>query len=134
MAKGIEKIEGIGPAQATKLSAAGINSIDDLLAKCATAKGRAAPADSTRISEKLLLRWVNIADLMRISGVGEEFSELLEAAGVDTVKELQHRNVDNLVARIAEVNERKKLCRRTPSASEIAKWIEAKNLPQIVTH
>jgi predicted flap endonuclease-1-like 5' DNA nuclease len=135
MAKGIEKIEGIGPAQATKLSGAGIDTVDDLLAKCATAKGRAAVAESTRIAEKQLLRWVNIADLMRITGVGEEFSELLEAAGVDTVKELQHRNADNLTAKIAEVNEQKKLCRRTPSASEVAKWIEqAKTLPQVVTH
>ncbi|MFO1154547.1 MAG: DUF4332 domain-containing protein [Rhodospirillales bacterium] len=135
MAKGIEKVEGIGPAQAEKLSAAGIGTVEDLLAKCATAKGRAQVAETTQISEKQLLRWVNMADLMRISGVGEEFSELLEAAGVDTVKELQHRNADNLAAKMVEVNEKKKLCRRTPSASEVTKWIEqAKALEPIITH
>ncbi|MFO1129485.1 MAG: DUF4332 domain-containing protein [Rhodospirillales bacterium] len=135
MAHGIEKIEGIGPAQAEKLSTAGIGTIEDLLAKCGSAKGRADVAETTGISAKLLLRWVNMADLMRISGVGEEFSELLEAAGVDTVKELQHRRADNLAAKMVEVNEAKKLCRRTPAAKEVEKWIEqAKTLEPIVTH
>ena len=87
------------------------------------------------MEEGQLLKWANMADLMRISGVGEEFSELLEAAGVDTVKELRNRKADNLAARMAEVNQAKKLIRQVPSASQVSKWIEqAKSLAPTITH
>lgn len=131
----IEKIEGIGASFAEKLGAVGIKKTDELLAQCASARGRASIAESSGISEKLLLKWTNMADLMRISGVGEEFSELLEAAGVDTVKELQHRNAENLTARMQEVNEAKKLTRRVPSLAEVEKWIsQAKRLPPTMSY
>jgi len=131
----IEEIEGVGPAYAEKLATAGIATTDDLLDKCASKAGRSATADSTGLSEKLLLKWANMADLMRISGVGEEYSELLEVAGVDTVKELRNRNAENLAAKMAEVNEEKKLTRTVPSQSQVEKWIEqAKGLDPLITH
>lgn len=131
----IDEIEGIGPAYAEKLGAAGINSTDDLLDQCGSAKGRGAVAESTGLSTKQLLKWANMADLMRISGVGEEYSELLEAAGVDTVKELKHRNAENLTAKMNEVNEAKNLTRRAPSLSEVEKWVEqAKGLEPRISH
>lgn len=131
----IEEIEGVGPAYAEKLAAAGIATTDDLLDKCASKAGRTATAESTGLSEKLLLKWANMADLMRISGVGEEYSELLEVAGVDTVKELRNRNAENLAAKMAEVNEEKKLTRTVPSQSQVEKWIEqAKGLDPLITH
>ena len=131
----IEDIEGIGPAHGEKLSSAGITKTGDLLDKCASPKGRKALAEETGLSETLILKWTNMADLMRISGVAEEYSELLEAAGVDTVKELKHRNADNLAAKMAEVNEQKKLTRQVPSASQVAKWVDqAKELEPILTY
>lgn len=131
----IEEIEGVGPAFAEKLAAAGIKSVANLLEKCATRKGRAAVAEATGISDKLVLKWTNHADLMRIDGVGPEFAELLEAAGVDTVKELRNRNGENLAKAMADKNEEKKLTRVTPSAERVGKWIaEAKTLDPIVTY
>lgn len=131
----IEEIEGVGPAFAEKLAAAGIKSVANLLEKCATRKGRAAVAEATGISDKLVLKWTNHADLMRIDGVGPEFAELLEAAGVDTVKELRNRNAENLAKAMADKNEEKKLTRVTPSAERVGKWIaEAKTLDPIVTY
>lgn len=105
-------IEGVGDAYAEKLKVAGIKTVDGLLEAGATAKGRKNLAETTGISEKLILRWVNHADLFRINGVGPQFAELLEAAGVDTVKEMRHRNAENLAAKMAEVNEQKHLTRR----------------------
>ena len=135
MSYNIEEIEGIGLAYAEKLSAADIKSTDDLLEKCGSAKGRDAVAETTGLSTRQLLKWANMADLMRISGVGEEYSELLEAAGVDTVKELKHRNADNLAAKMQEVNEAKKLTRQVPSAGQVAKWIEqAGSLDPKISH
>lgn len=131
----IEEIEGIGPAYAEKLGSAGIGSTDDLLQQCGSAKGRDAVSGQTGISTKQLLKWANMADLMRISGVGEEYSELLEAAGVDTVKELRNRNASNLTAKMEEVNEVKNLTRRVPAESQVEKWIEqAKSLDPMITH
>lgn len=131
----IEEIEGVGPAYAEKLSAAGIATTDDLLDKCASRKGREETAGATGLSEGQLLKWANMADLMRISGVGEEYSELLEAAGVDTVKELRNRNAENLTAKMAEVNEEKKLTRALPAESQVEKWVEqAKGLDPLITH
>lgn len=131
----IEKIEGIGPAYAAKLAEQGIKTTADYLAKAADAKGRKALADATSISSALILRWANQADLMRITGVGEEFAELLEKAGVDTVKELKTRNAQNLTAAMETVNTEKKLVRRVPALSEVEKWIEqAKTLDPMISH
>ena len=131
----IEDIEGIGPAFGKKLSAVGITNTEVLLERCGSRSGRAETAEKTGLNESQLLKWANMADLMRISGVGEEFSELLEAAGVDTVKELRNRNAENLAAKMAEVNESKKLTRTVPSASQVTKWVEqAKGLPPVITH
>jgi len=106
-----------------------------LLEKCGSAKGRNAVAEATGLSTRQLLKWANMADLMRISGVGEEYSELLEAAGVDTVKELKHRNADNLADKMKEVNETKKLTRQVPAAGQVEKWIEqAGSLEPKITH
>lgn len=131
----IEDIEGIGPAYGQTLAEVGIDTTGRLLDRCDSARGRKEIAERTGLTERQLLKWVNMADLMRLSGVGEEWSELLEAAGVDTVKELQHRNADNLAAKMAEVNDDKNLARRVPSASQVANWVEqAKTLEPRITH
>lgn len=131
----IAGIEGIGPVYAEKLTAAGIKDTDTLLATCAAAKGRKALAEQTGISEKLILTWTNHADLFRVNGIGPQFAELLEEAGVDTVKELGHRVPANLAAKVAEVNEAKHICGRTPSEKEIQKMVdEAKTLEGVVTY
>ena len=131
----IDEIEGIGPKFSARLSEAGIGTTDALLAACGSPAGRKATATKTGFSEAQLLKWANMADLMRISGVGEEYSELLEAAGVDTVKELRTRNPENLAAKIAEVNAQKKLTRAVPSAASVAKWVEqAKSLPPAISY
>ena len=128
-------IQGIGPVYAEKLIGIGIETVDQLLEKGADAKGRQAIEDSTGIRHDLVLTWVNHADLFRVKGVGPQFAELLEAAGVDTVKELRNRNAANLAAKMLEVNEEKHLCRRTPVEKEVAKFIElAKELEPKVTH
>ena len=134
MAK-IEDIEGIGPTYAKKLVAAGIKITDELLDAGATANGREELSEKTGISETLILEWVNLSDLMRIMGVGEEYSDLLEEAGVDTVVELAQRNPDNLCAKILEINEDKKLVRRPPTLENVKSWVEqAKKLPRKVEH
>ena len=128
-------IEGVGDVYAEKLIAAGINKVSELLEKCAAPKGRKELAEATGISEKLILRWTNHADLFRINGVGPQFAELLEAAGVDTVKELRHRVAANLAAKVAEVNEEKHLCGRVPAEVEIQKMIDqAKELEPRMTY
>ena len=131
----IEEIEGIGPAYANKLAEAGVKTTGALLKLCCDAKGRKNVSGKTGVSEGQLLKWANMADLMRISGVGSEFSELLEAAGVDTVKELRNRNAENLAAKMAEVNTAKKLTRTVPSAKTVTRWVEqAKQLDPVITH
>ena len=134
-AANLTDIEGIGPTYVEKLKAQGLRTTDDLLRAGASPKGRDDLAAATGISGKLILRWVNMADLFRIKGVGEQFSDLLEAAGVDTVPEVAQRRADNLTNKMAEVNEEKKLVRRLPSESQVAGWIEsAKGLPRVVTY
>lgn len=134
MAKIID-IEGIGKASAEKLEVEGVSTTDKLLEQGGTAKGRKALEQATGISGKLILRWVNMADLFRIKGVGEEYADLLEAAGVDSVPELAQRKPDNLHAKMKEVNEAKKLVRALPSASQVASWVEqAKGLERRVSH
>ena len=131
----IEAIEGIGPANGKKLRASGIKTCERLLTLCCDKKGRKAVSDSTGIGQGVLLEWANRADLMRIRGVGSEYSDLLEAAGVDTVKELRTRNADNLASKMAEVNAEKKLTRAVPSAKVVAKWVEqAKTMNPGITY
>jgi predicted flap endonuclease-1-like 5' DNA nuclease len=131
----IEDIEGIGPQYAEKLKTAGVASVEKLLELGASAKGRDELAEQTGISSKLILTWVNHADLFRIKGVAGQFSELLEAAGVDTVPELAQRNAENLQQALAKTNEEKNLAKTTPSLSQVTTWIaEAKVLPKIVSH
>ena len=131
----IEEIEGIGPAYAGKLEAAGIRTTGDLLQHCADPAGRKATAEKTGLSAAQLLKWANMADLMRISGVGSEYSELLEAAGVDTVKELRTRVAANLAARMAEVNAASKLTRTVPSEQVVSGWIQqAGTLSPLISH
>ena len=128
-------IEGIGPVYAEKLAAAGITTIEGLLKAGASPKGREALEEETGIGHKLILEWVNLADLFRIKGVGEEYSDLLEEAGVDTVPELAQRNAENLYAKLQEVNAAKELVRRLPAQSQVANWIEqAKSLDRVVTY
>ena len=131
----IISIEGIGPVYTEKLAAAGIKTTEKLLEAGASRKGRGALAKETGIDEKRILRWVNMADLFRIKGVGEEFSDLLEAAGVDTVKELRNRNAENLHKKIQEVNEEKNLVRQLPGLSKIQDFIaQAKEMEPVVTY
>ena len=133
--KNLKEIEGIGAAYAGKMESAGVNSVEALLEKGASPKGRKELAEKSGITEKLILRWVNMADLFRIKGVGEEYADLLEAGGVDTVPELAQRNAENLQKKLAEVNDEKKLTRRVPSMAEVTKWVnEAKQLPRKVTY
>ena len=135
MAYKIIDVEGIGPAYAAKLEAAGIKTTDKYLQKCAAPAGRKALAEETGISPKLILTWANHADLFRINGIAGQFAELLEAAGVDTVKELKHRVPANLHPKLIEINEQKNLCNRVPSVSELEKMIaQAKDLPPVLTY
>lgn len=132
----ISEVEGIGAAQAAKLSAAGVTTTDGLLERGAEPSGRQALEAATGISGKLILEWVNHVDLMRLKGVGSEYSDLLEAAGVDSPAELANRNAASLATTFAEVvAARPGIVRRTPSEGEVAGWIaEAKTLPKIVEH
>ena len=131
----IEEIEGIGNVYAEKLEAVGVKTTEDLLDRAATPKGREKLAEETGISGKLILKWANHADLFRIKGIAGQFAELLEAGGVDTVKELRHRVPANLHAKLVEVNEEKNLCNRVPSESEIAKMVEqAKELEPRISY
>ena len=128
-------IEGIGEVYAEKLTAAGITKVSQLLDKCATPAGRKALEEETGITGKLILKWTNHADLFRINGIGPQFAELLEAAGVDTVKELKHRVAENLQKKLEEVNAEKNLCNRVPAVTEVQKMIDqAKELPAVVTY
>jgi len=132
---GVEEIQGIGPTYAKKLKDEGIKTTADLLEAGSTTKGRKELAEKTGIAERLILEWVNKADLFRIKGIGEEYSDLLEEAGVDTVVELSRRNPENLHATIVGINEAKKLVRRTPTLSAVKDWVEqAKTLPRKVEY
>lgn len=128
-------IQGIGPVYAEKLKATGINKVSELLEKGKTAKGRKELEDATGIRHDLILTWVNHADLFRVNGVGPQFAELLEAAGVDTVKEFAHRNPENLEKTMKEVNEKEHRTKRVPTVAQLKKMIdEAKELPAVVTY
>ena len=134
MAK-LETIEGIGPATAEKLEAAGIGSCEALLKAGGTKAGRSELAESTGISESRVLNLVHRADLMRVKGIGGEYSELLDVAGVDSVLELAQRNPKNLLETLESVNAEKKLVRSLPSEDQLAGWIDsAKELPRAIEH
>ena len=131
----IEEIEGIGPVYAEKLTAAGIKTTAQLLDAAKAPKGRKDLAATTGIDESRILKWTNHADLMRIKGIGKQFAELLEAAGVDTVKELKMRRADNLHAKLVEVNTAKGLSGQVPGESQLAGMIEeAKTLPPMMSY
>lgn len=132
----IEDIEGIGPKYGKMLRKVGIKRTHHLLDRGATKKGRKALAAESNVDETLILKWTNMSDLMRIRGVGEEYSELLEAAGVDTVKELRNRKPENLHKAMAEANsKKKKLVRQLPGAVQVEKWVtQAKKLPPVMTY
>lgn len=135
MAYKIDQIEGIGEKYAEKLIAAGIKTTEDLLEKCASPKGRKEIAEATEISSKLILKWTNHADLFRVNGIAGQFAELLEAAGVDTVKEFRHRVAANLQPKLEEVNAQKNLCNRVPAVAELEKMIaQAKELEPKITY
>jgi predicted flap endonuclease-1-like 5' DNA nuclease len=128
-------IEGIGSKYADVLAKNGIKTVESLLKRGAKAKDRKKLAEETKISEKLILEWVNHADLYRIKGIGEEYSDLLEEAGVDTVPELALRNAENLMLKLADINEKKKLVRRLPVLSQVESWIkQAKDLPRVIEY
>lgn len=131
----ILKIQGIGPEYAKKLVDAEIKTVEKLLEAGSSKKGRTGIAEKTGISEKLILEWVNLSDLFRVKGIGEKYSDLLEEAGVDTVVELSKRVPENLHAKLAEVNETKKLSKRNPTLPEIKSWVEqAKLLPRAIQY
>ena len=135
MAYKIDEVEGIGPAYAAKLQEAGINDTEDFLKLCCDAKGRDDIAEKTGISGKLILSWANMADLMRVNGIGGQYAEILHAAGVDTIKELRTRNADNLAEKMDEVNKEKNLANACPNASVVQGWIDkAKDMEPLITH
>ncbi len=131
----IEDVEGIGPTYGEKLRAAGIEDTDALLNACKTPDARKDLEEKTGIGHSHILKWANMVDLYRVNGIGSEFSELLEASGVDTVPELAQRNAANLAAKMVEVNDAKSLTRRVPTESEITKWVEhAKTLDRALEY
>lgn len=131
----LSAIEGIGEAYSIKLEEAGISSIENLLKICCEKKGRKEIAEKSNISEKLILNWVNRADLSRVKGVSTQYADLLECAGVDTVPELAQRNPENLQSKMTEVNEAKNLVHKVPALSQVQDWVsQAKKLPRVVTH
>lgn len=131
----VEEIEGIGSAYGERLGKIGIETTGDLLEKGSTKKGRQGIADKTDIPESLVLTWVNHADLMRIDGVGGQFAELLEAAGVDTVKEFSTRNPENLHTKMLEVNKQYGLSGKVPATESLKDMIDqAKKMEQRVFH
>lgn len=131
----LSMIEGIGEAYEIKLHEAGVKTVEDLLDTCAAKKGRAELAEKTGISEKIILKWANHADLARIKGIGGEYAELLEAAGVDTVPELATRKAENLFKKLQEINDAKALVRKLPTQAQVDDWIkQAAALPRILKY
>ena len=133
----LKEIEGIGPANSSRMQTAKVLTVQGLLKKGGTPRGRKELAEKSGLSESVILKWVNMADLFRINGVGKQYAELLEKAGVDTVKELRNRRADNLVAKLAEVNAAgsRRLVRQLPGMKRVQGWIdEAKRLPPAVSY
>lgn len=135
MAKKITEIEGIGSVFQEKLSRAGVTTVEGLLESGASKSGRKKLAEVTEIEESKILKWVNMADLFRIKGIGSQFAELLKASGVDTVKELRNRNAENLHAKLTEVQAEKKITKAVPALSQVEDYIkQASELDPVVTH
>jgi predicted flap endonuclease-1-like 5' DNA nuclease len=131
----IAEIEGIGEVYAEKLASISVTTVNQLLKKGSTANGRKELADKTGISDTLILKWVNRADLFRVKGIGTQYSDLLEAAGVDTVVELATRKSENLHAKMVEVNQSKKVVRQLPTVKQVTEWVEsAKTLPRAINY
>lgn len=131
----LNEIEGIGAASAEKLAGCGCKTQADLLEMCGKPGGRKKVAEDSGISPKLILKWTNRADLARVKGIGEEYADLLEVAGVDSVPELAQRNAENLHAKMKEVNDEKKLVRALPGLGQVEKWVSAaKEMPRAVHH
>ena len=131
----IEDIDGVGPVLRKRLEMVGIETTQQLLEACGSPRGRRETSEATGVSEAVLLRWANIADLMRIHGIGKQFSELLEASGVDTVKELKTRDAESLAIKMKEVNRNRRFARTLPSVERVFDWVEkAKKLNPIITH
>ncbi len=134
MAK-LSEIQGIGEQYSAKLEALGITSLVKLLDACASKKGRKEVAAKIEVSEKVLLKWLNRADLARVKGISTHYADLLELAGVDTVPELAQRNAENLLVKINELNEDRDLVKRLPSLGQVAEWIaQAKELPRVINY
>jgi len=131
----IVDIEGIGQVYAAKLTKVGIRTTGMLLKKGAAPEGRKVIAETSGIGDELILEWVNLADLYRVKGIGSEYSDLLEEAGVDTVVELSKRVAEHLHARMLEINQAKNLVNKMPGVKQVDKWIQqAKQLPRVVTY
>jgi predicted flap endonuclease-1-like 5' DNA nuclease len=135
MSYAIEEIEGIGPKYGKKLRKVGIRRTHNLLDRAASRKGRKELAAQSGVDESLILKWTNMADLMRVRGVGEEYSELLEAAGVDTIKELRTRKPSNLHQAMVDANGKRKLVRQLPGPAQVEKWVaQAKKLLPVMSY
>jgi predicted flap endonuclease-1-like 5' DNA nuclease len=131
----LSMIEGIGETYEMKLNEVGVNSVEELLKLCSSKKGRSDMAEKTGITEKLILKWANHADLFRVKGIAGEYAELLEASGVDTIPELKQRNAENLFTKMVEVNEEKKLVRNLPTQDQVEDWVkQAGDLPRILEY
>jgi predicted flap endonuclease-1-like 5' DNA nuclease len=129
------EIEGIGPVNAAKLNKAGVQGTNGLLQKGGTRKGRQELAKVTGFSSKMILEWVNRADLFRIKGIATQYSDLLEAAGVDTVVELAKRKPEALLDALAAVNAKKNLVNQLPALSLVRTWVkQAKSLKRAVEY
>ena len=131
----LSEIEGIGESYSTKLEQANITTLESLLKTCCDGKGRKEIAEKAGISEKLILNWVNKADLARVKGISTQYADLLESAGVDTIPELAQRNPENLQVKMNEINTAKNLVRNVPSVTQVQDWVsQAGKLPKMVTH
>ncbi len=131
----LSDIEGIGEKYAEKLKEAGVTTLENLLKLCCDKKGRHEVAEKSGIGEKVILGWVNRADLSRVKGISTQYADLLKFSGVDTIPELAQRNAENLQVKMEEVNEEKNLVRKVPVLSQVESWVEqAKELPRVVTH
>ena len=129
------EIEGIGPANAAKLNKAGVRGVNGLLKMGGTKKGRQELSKATGFAPKVILAWVNRADLFRVKGVGTQYSDLLEAAGVDTAVELANRKPEALLETMAKVNAKKNLVNKLPALSLVKNWVKnAKTLKRAVEY
>lgn len=135
MGQNLEALEGVGKKFGEALRRAGVRTVEELLDRAGDVAGRRSLASATGVNEKRILKYVNMADLFRINGVASQYAELLENAGVDTVRELSRRNAGNLTKEMANVNNEKHLVRRAPSTVVVEGWVsQAKKLPAKITY